>query len=263
MKIPKPTSSSLTRAFDVLGMFSLTSPLIAVEDITVRLGYTRSTAYRYLKELCDAGLVAPVSSGNYSLGPRIVELERLVALTDPLYRAGQMVLPRHRRDSSALLLNALYGDRVLCTYKEGPDVLEHAGQRITIRRARGLPFPLFQGAGSLALLPYLSPHRIRQTYLHHSDRIAAAGLGTTWELFRRSMADVRRNGYATSQNTITPQVCGVAVPILLPADHRLVGSLARAFPSAAEPVERHAVIAAELRSISEQIALEYLKAAQR
>ena len=66
-------------------MFSLASPLIAVEDITVRLGYTRSTAYRYLKELCDAGLVAPVSSGNYSLGPRIVELERLVDQLAALY----------------------------------------------------------------------------------------------------------------------------------------------------------------------------------
>src|SRR5690606_11207140 len=132
----KDSGSSLTRALGILALFSATTPLLSAEDIAARLGYTRSTAYRYMKDLAEAGLIAPASGGSYSLGPRIVELERMLALTDPLYRSGVSVLPRHQHENSTLLLHSLYQDKVLCIYQVGPDVLEHNGQRITIRRAR-------------------------------------------------------------------------------------------------------------------------------
>ena len=260
---PKDTSSSLTRALDILGMFSVATPLVAVEDITAALGYTRSTAYRYIKELSDAGLVTPASAGAYSLGPRIIELERLAALTDPLYRAGRTVLSEQHCDNSALLLHSLYNDKVLCIYKVGPDMLEHNGQRLTMRRARGIPFSLFQGAASLAMLPYLSQHRIRQTYLRDEGEIKAAGLGANWNEFRRNMAAIRRAGFATSHGQITPFVMGVAVPILLPDDQRLIGSLARACPAAAMPKTQEPACAEELHELSRRIALEYAKVAHR
>ena len=82
-------SSSLARAFDVLDLFTLETPRLTSEEVSARLGYSRSMAYRYLKELCDAGLLVPQSGGQYGLGPRIIELERLVALTD---LAGRAVL---------------------------------------------------------------------------------------------------------------------------------------------------------------------------
>lgn len=260
---PKDSSSTLSRALDILGMFSTSTPLVAVEDIMARMGYTRSTAYRYIKELCDAGLVAPASAGAYSLGPRIVELERLAALTDPLYCAGRQVLAPQQCENNALLLHNLYDDKVLCIYKVGPDVLEYGGQRMTMRRARGIPFSLFQGAASLAMLPYLSPHRIRQTYLRGAREIQAAGLGASWDEFRRKMAAIRRAGFATSRGQITPFVMGVAVPILLPEEKRLIGSLARACPAAVMPIEQEAACAQELHALGRQIAAEYARAAQR
>src|SRR5690606_35276901 len=145
-------------------------------------------------------------------------------------------------------------------YQVGPDVLEHNGQRITIRRARGIPFSLFQGAASLAMLPYLSQHRIRQTYLREQKQIAAAGLGSDWAEFRRNMSAIRRAGFASSRGQITPLVMGVAVPILLP-DQRLIGSLARACHAAAMPQEHEAACADDLHMLSEQIAQEYVKVA--
>ncbi len=247
-------ATSLARAFALLDLFSLGQPLLTVDGVMDRLGYTRSTAYRYLRDLTDAGLVTQSSAGAYSLGPRIVELERLMALTDPLYRAGEALLRDAPCGNSALLLHNLYEDRVLCIYKSGPDALEDRGRRIVIRRARGLPFPLFQGAASLALLPYLSPHRIRQTYLRHAGAIAASGLGTQWEEFRRHLGAIRRAGYATSHGTITPSVSGVAVPILAPGGTRVLGSLARAFATAAPPEGGEEACAAELRGMAVKIA---------
>jgi DNA-binding IclR family transcriptional regulator len=220
-------ATSLGKAFEILDLFSMTTPLVRIEDIATRLGYTRSSAYRYLKELCDAGLLAPFASGAYGLGPRIMELERLLELTDPLYTAGRAVLGATRSRQDVYLLHSLYRDKVLCIYKEGPEALVYRGRKIVVRRARGLPFPLFQGAASLALLANMSGHRIKQTWLRHPERIAEAGLGDSLDAFRASLAAIRRAGFATSRGQITPLLAGVAVPILRPDDGRLVGSLAQ------------------------------------
>jgi len=250
---PADRATSLRRTFDILELFTLSHPVITADYVTNQLRYTRSTAYRYLRELADAGLISQAAPGIYSLGPRIIELERLMALTDPLYRAGLAVLPQAEHDNSALLLHNLYEDKVLCILKAGPDVLNCDGLRITILRARGLPFPLFQGAASLALLPWLSAHRIRQTYLQNPKAIAKANLGDSWEAFRRAMAAVRRVGYATSHGTITPRVSGVAVPILAP-NGRLLGSLARAMPTRVLDERAERMHAEELQGLANRIA---------
>lgn len=230
----KALSSSLARAFDILSLFTMATPMLRIEDIASRLGYTRSTAYRYLKELCDAGLVTPtVTGGQYSLGSRIVELDRLLELTDPLYRAGKAVFGSLVQHDSSLLLQSLNSrNQVLCIYKAGPDILEHEGERVALTRSRGVPFPLFRGAGSLVILASLSPHRIRQTYLSDSARIAEAGLGHNWQEFRRRLSLIRRKGYAVSRTEAKkPLVLGIAVPIMFaPAhDKRVIGSVVQVF----------------------------------
>ncbi|CAP41071.1 transcriptional regulator, IclR-family [Bordetella petrii] len=255
-------STSLDKAFEILDLFSLARPILRIEEISALLGYTRSTAYRYLKALCDAGLLAPSSGGTYALGPRIIELEHLLQLTDPLYLAGRKVLRTLHAENRVLLLHNLYRDQVLCIYKEGPDMLTHKGRRIMVRRARGVPFPLFQGAASLALLAYLAPHRVRQTYLRNGAAIAAAELGDSWDAFRKNLAAIRRRGYALSRERITPSLGGVAVPILLPGDKRVVGSLAQTLPSESMTDEVIDESARRLWTASEQIATEYARASE-
>lgn len=258
---PEP-SSSLARAFQILSLFTMATPMLRIEDIASRLGYTRSTAYRYLKELCDAGLVTPtVTGGQYSLGSRIVELERLLELTDPLYRAGKAVLESLVQHDSSLLLQSLNSrNQVLCIYKEGPDILEHEGDRVALTRSRGVPFPLFRGAGSLVILAALSPHRIRQTYLSDSARIADAGLGHSWQEFRRRLSLIRRKGYAVSRTEMKkPLVLGIAVPILLTPTHdkRVIGSIAQVFAHDLGGSEEIACFE-RLRDAAERIAAGYV-----
>ncbi|HZY16649.1 MAG TPA: helix-turn-helix domain-containing protein [Ramlibacter sp.] len=249
----KGTASSLGRAFQILELFTIASPVIQIDDVVRQLGYTRSTAYRYAKELCEAGLLTPAANaGQYSLGARIVELERLLVLTDPLYRAGHAVLDPLGQDDRSLLLQSLsHGNQVLCIYKKGPEILQHGGLRVALNRSRGVPFPLFRGAASLVILANLTLHRIRQTYLSDPARIAAAGLGQSWDEFRLLLAAIRRRGYAVSRSERkTPLVLGIAVPILLPAgkDSRVVGSLVQ-------------VCAHDLDAAQESAAFDYLRAA--
>jgi len=219
-------ASSVAKAMDVLMLFSPDIPSLRMEEISAALGYKRSTAYRYVRELCAAGLLTPRPDARYALGPMIVRLERLLRLTDPLYRAGATVLPPLRSNDCVYQLQELSGDdEVLCIYKEGPDELRFEGKSYALNRERGLPFPLFRGAGSLAILAHLSRDRIQRTYLSNAGKIAKAGLGKTWDEFRQGMSAIRRRGYALSRRADVKHMIGIAVPVLLEADGRVVGSL--------------------------------------
>lgn len=228
--------SSVAKVFDVLDLFSLATPVLRVEDIGQRLGYTRASAYRYVRDLCDAGLLAPAGGGAYALGPRVLELERLVRLTDPLLRASQLVLARMRpnatRSGGVLLVCSLYRDRVLCIHQEGADRLTTGGRIIPIQRVRGLPMPLFRGAASLSILASLPARQVRALYQRQGEAIAQAGLGAGWAAFRARLGEIRRAGYASSSGTMDPDLSAVSAPILLPAEAaggtpEILGSLTR------------------------------------
>lgn len=218
--------SALTRLLQILDLFTLDRPTILVDEVVKDFKIVQSTAYRYLKELCDAGLLAQQGKGVYSLGRRIVELERLLQLSDPLLLSGREVMDDlvQFAQNRAFLLCAYYKDAALCVYKVGPDEISYKGNRIKILRGRGTVFSLFSGAGSQAILASLPPHQIKSLYLSNASQIAAAGLGSTWKEFRISLSEIRRQGFAQTIGKINPGLHSVAIPILK-SDGKVAGSL--------------------------------------
>jgi hypothetical protein len=79
--------SSLDKMLGILGLFSEQRTRIRLEDVTELTQASRATAYRYLQSLTEAGLLAPATGGTHALGPRVVELDRLMRMTDPLLTA--------------------------------------------------------------------------------------------------------------------------------------------------------------------------------
>ena len=67
--------SSLSKLLNVLDLFGPATLKIDPDTIAERMGLSRATAYRYVKELCDAGLLTRVDAGHYGLGPRVIELD--------------------------------------------------------------------------------------------------------------------------------------------------------------------------------------------
>ena len=134
--------SSLERLLSILDLYSEEEPIWTLEQITSQTGYARSTAYRYVKELCDAGLLISIGKGAHVLGPRIIEFDRLIRNTDPLLIAAQKVIPQLYQEfgGGLLLLSSLYGDKVLCIYQE-PLIVD-----FKVSYTRGRPMPLFYGA---------------------------------------------------------------------------------------------------------------------
>lgn len=266
-KIPKTASnggaatrandgaSSVGRVFDVLDLFTVARPTLRVDDVSALLGYTRSTSYRYVKALADAGLVAPIGAGRYALGSRAVELDRLLQLTDPLLHAGRAVMPALVDESSgaALLLCSLYSDKVLCIHHEGPLELAHRGRMVAISRPRGMPFSLFSGAASLAILAHLPAHRVRSLYLRHQNEIAQIGLAADWQTFRSSLTQIRSDGYAYSTGTFNQQLAGLAVPAVS-EDGEVLGCLTQVQSKDAFDDAQRGKIAERLRAAAQKIA---------
>ena len=213
-----PTPGSTTdRVLGILDLFTEAAPLWTAEAMMERLGATRSTLYRHLRALTDAGFLAP-AGGAFVLGPRIIALDRQIRVTDPLLRVAPAVMAG-LRDAVAgtQLLCRFYGTRVLSIHEEKSD------PRIRTSFDRGRTFPLFRGSASRSILANLPQAELRRLFLAHAPEIAAAGLGGTWPEFRDGLKAIRLRGHAILSD-IDPEVIGASAPIFA-APGLVTGSL--------------------------------------
>ncbi|WP_171041459.1 IclR family transcriptional regulator [Sinomonas susongensis] len=243
------SAGSPAKMLQILDLFSEAEPVWSTADIIEALETSRSTGYRYIKTLNDAGLLTTVRNGYYSLGPRIIEMDLQIRLTDPLLLASHGVLEDlvDKIGHSSVLLTA-FRDSVLCI-GEARAPLSPAN-----RFSRGQRRPLFLGAGSKVILAYLPHHRLKAIYARQAAEIEKAGLGSTWSEFRKALGEIKKNGYLLTRGEFNPGVYSVAAPIL--TDQKTsVGSVGVAWDGN-RPVEiQQAVRAVQqaARTISERL----------
>ena len=181
--------SSLERLLSILDLYTEAEPIWTLEEITHDTGYARSTAYRYVKELCDSGLLISIGRGAHVLGPRFIEFDRQIRNCDPLLTAAQGIMPslHQKLDDGLVLLCSLYGDKVLSIHQE-PLVT-----KLDVSFTRGRPLPFFYGATAKIILAYLPERRLVKLFLNHRIEIAKAGLGAEWEDFKATLAPLTRS----------------------------------------------------------------------
>ena len=201
--------SSLGRLLSILDLYSETKPIWTLEDITLETGFARSTAYRYVKELCDSGLLMSIGKGAHVLGPRFIEFDRLIRNNDPLLIASQRIMPDLLREfgEGVLLLSSLYKNKVLCIHQE-PLINE-----FKISYTRGRPMPLFYGATSKIILCNLPETVLVKLFLQHRREIAQAGLGDEWDDFQAYLAEMSHKKFCISSNEVDQGVTGVSTAI--------------------------------------------------
>lgn len=205
-RAPKP-DTSITRVLGILDLFTPDTAVWTVDQLVDRLGLARATVYRYVRALCDAGFLVPVSGAGYVLGPRFIEFDRSIRLADPLLQIVPPVMAELRDAvNGAQLLCAFYGLRVMTVLQDRTD------PAITMSMERGRPFPLFQGSPSRVILAHLPPYQLRNLFLHHQRDISAAGLGDTWPDFRDGLRAIRRAGYLAASD-IDKDLLGISAPI--------------------------------------------------
>ncbi|GGB84549.1 hypothetical protein GCM10011352_08000 [Marinobacterium zhoushanense] len=218
-------TSSLERMLSVLDLFTEEATVWSVEGICDAMGYTRSTAYRYTKELADAGLLFQVEQGRYTLGARIIQWDRQLRLSDPLVRAAKLLEPELSASVNvAWLICGLFKDQVICVEQFGG-----VGRQVSY--SRGTPRPLLKGATSKAILAFLPNRQLMQIFVNYSEEIKSANLGSNWDEFKKSLRVIRQKGYAVTKAEVDEGVFGLAAPIFNP-DGKVIGSL-----SSVQPIE--------------------------
>ena len=193
--------------------------ILSFEALYEALGYTRSTLYRYLKTLTDAGLIAAIPERGFALGPRIIELDYRMRQRDPLIIAARPVMAELVRSIPGVaLLCRSYRDRVLCIHQEqnDPGVRSHY--------SRGLARPMFRGAASRIILAHVSPQRLARLYEDHADEFSAAGMGRSLADARGMLRRIRARGWDVSEAQVTAGVTGIAAPVF-EGEAQILGSL--------------------------------------
>jgi DNA-binding IclR family transcriptional regulator len=201
-------NSSGAKMLSIIDLFTERRPVWTADEICSQLEVSTSTGYRYIRELTSAGLLIRITGGAYVLGGRIVQLEMLMRSIDPISRLGRaIILPMVKQTGCDALLSNIYGEQVInVLHERGTELLD-------LTFIRGRPLPLFKGATSKAILPFLPRSRVARLYDAHAAEIAAAGMGTSWKEFWRTLQAIREQGYSESRGELDPDIVGFGAPV--------------------------------------------------
>jgi DNA-binding IclR family transcriptional regulator len=192
----------------LLDVFTPAAPIWSSEDLIRYSGMAASTCYRYLKILHTSGLLARVSNGSYVLGPRIIELDHTMRVSDPVYISGTPVVEKLRgKTGHNALLSILFSDSVMCVQ----EALSPTAPAEMFRR--GQKRPLVAGASAKVILAYLPLHQLRSVYGKHRKAIATTGLGADWPRFKTILRDIRKAGYSMSMGEYNPGIISISAPV--------------------------------------------------
>ena len=204
------TLVTLRKGIDLLFLFSEAEASLSLPEIAARLKLPRSTAYRFVSTLREAGLlVRDAEARRYALGARLLNLQPAIArpidlrttalpfLRDLVHLSGETAHLAERRGPTGVIIEVV----------ESPQALRMAPKR-------GESFPLHAGALSRAILAFLPPQDIEEILRGGNLKCFTANTPATPGAVRRLLREVRRKGYAVSFEEITPGACGMSAPIL-------------------------------------------------
>lgn len=221
-------ASVLGRMATVLNAFSIVRPALTVEEVAELMGASEATAYRYLGELCQSGLLSR-RTGLYVLGPKVIELEFIIRSCDPIMRAGESVMRSLAETTGCnVLLCNIYNETIVNVF--------HAVGRETldVTYTKGRPMPLFRGSQARAILSVLDRRRLKRIYERNIDDPDLKQIAASWDEFKTLLQETRRQGYYVSRNELDSNVTGIAAPVF-DRDRTVLGSLVLAFSSSNPP----------------------------
>ncbi|WP_322033832.1 IclR family transcriptional regulator [Paraburkholderia sp. J76] len=217
--------SSIAKLLSILELFSEARPFLSAEQVAAELECSVPTAYRYLRELVDTGMLLRFVGGEYGLGPRIITLDYHLRISDPLLKAGQPVMRELAAQSGFdAVMSRWYGNELVDTHRESHDAV------FDLRYGRGRPRPLFLGAAPKAILSTFPKAKLAALFEQYPEDIAASGLGASLEEFRASLLKIRRAGFYLSKGELEAGMSAVASPLFTDASGEAVASLALVVP---------------------------------
>ncbi|MGE4336993.1 MAG: IclR family transcriptional regulator [Pigmentiphaga sp.] len=209
--------SGLAKMLELLRLITPANPVVNVDQVCEVLGCGASTAYRYIRELTDAGLLVRLP-GGFALGARIIQLDLQMRQTDPLLHHGlELLVDLVRQTGLSALLSEVYNDAVITLHEEpGAEISElHFG--------RGRAMPLSRGATGRIIMAHMQPRPLRRIYDQMTAEHPGEAVLPNWKEFSREMLVLRRQGYCLTRGEVEAGRVGLSAPIF--DDGRVLGSV--------------------------------------
>lgn len=200
--------SSLSRLLSIFDFYDAETALLTADEIIAKLGCSRPQGYRYIRELNDTGFLTRFG-GGYSLGPRIIELDYFIRVSDPLLEVSTpLIRDLSNRVACDVTLVKMFGDHLVAIYHARSLDSKLVGFR------RGRPMPMFRGCGYNIILAHLPSARQKRLFDKYPQAVQTSTLRQTWEGMRADLKKIRKAGYAVSFGELDPLNVGIAAPVL-------------------------------------------------
>jgi DNA-binding IclR family transcriptional regulator len=234
--------STPAKVLQVLGLFLQQRKQLCVADVMGELQVSAATAYRYLGDLEQAGMIERANANQYVLGPTIVELDRQIRLNDPLIAAAAEVMKKlSDRTGGTALLSRWHGRKVVCVHQTLGRLAPPA-----VSYERGRAMPLYAGATSKVILAQLDPAQLRDIVLTDAPALRKAGLPTSFEALSSRLAALRADTVCHAAGEVDPGAMAWAVPIR--HGKALLGSLSVVMDRRAPVTDREGIANQVLRA---------------
>jgi len=212
-------NTSLAKMLALLEAFTKERHVWTVEAMAAHFGYTHSSTYRYVRELCRSGLLVRMPGGEYVIGARVVELDSLIREADPLTKVCVPMMERLTKliGCHALLSN-VYGQHLInVSHIRGYEAID-----LTFVRGRRLPW--FHGATSKAILAFLPRKRLRKLFEDHFDGEKSK---ENWKQTLAEFKNISELGFCISEGELQQGIVGIGAPIIVAGE--VMGSVTLVF----------------------------------
>jgi DNA-binding IclR family transcriptional regulator len=224
-------ASSLSRLLRVFDLFTEDKLNWTIEGIADALDVSVPTSYRYIKVLLDARLLQRASNAQVTLGVRIMALDHIIRMADPVLNVGKPFMQElTERTGFDCVMSGLYGEQMIDTHREYGKV------PLALSYGRGRLRPLYLGGAPKAILSCYTSAQLRKLFDAHLLEIAAAKLSTDWTAHRQYFRSIRKAGYYFSNGELEPELAALAAP-LQKSDGTILGAV-----SVVSSVQRMAVV---------------------
>ena len=221
------TNQSLAHGLNILLLFDHAHPSFTVSEISQRLGYTQSKTYRMIRTLIQYNLVREIAkSARYSLG---LDVLRIGLLALQSFNLSQVARPFMKElvglAGETVLLTVVNGSKAVCLER----VETEGAIRYTLFQP-GASIPLHCGASSKILMAYLPEEEWDRIVAKEGLKRYTPNTITLKGELKTHLREIRRKGYAFSDQEVDRDVRAIAAPIL-DATGQLVGGLSVAGPA--------------------------------
>lgn len=202
------SARSVERTLDILLTFLREGRELGITELSRGLKLPKATVHRLVATLAGRGfLTRNALTSHYRIGLSLFRLGNLfLAQTEVRPAALPVILELARTTGETVNLNIVIDRRRVCIEKaESTHDIRHFVEL-------GRPSPLYGGASGKVLLAFLDDVDIQA--------VIAAGLRplgprtiTDPERLQRSLAEIRRRGYATSADERVPGASAVSAPV--------------------------------------------------